>query len=279
MSKNKKTDQRSLDPTIIAAVIGVAGTIIVTLISVYGNRAPAPQPTSVPLTASFFTDTVSPSPVPTDTVPAGEATSTPAPATDTPEPTLTFTPVAPVPIGEDWADGCISSLWIPYPSDTLVVDDGNGCLFQPVTGFFAENGKLSFIYEARLSSAEVHGMFAPLPSSNGAVSIYVNLKDLKIGDIWIGVFADSSINSPGLLMTIPAGNVSLRSFAEWTMPGLEKITSTQPLNQGSGYGLRFEFTPGSVKAVVLPNVTATNSNPRFFFSEMAVHRIPRQERH
>src|SRR6266516_2484600 len=89
MSKNK----RSMDPSIIAALIGVIGTITVTLITVYANR-PAPQPpTTLPVTWTIPpTATIANTPVPTDTVPAGEPSSTPAPDTPTPEPTFTPTP-------------------------------------------------------------------------------------------------------------------------------------------------------------------------------------------
>jgi hypothetical protein len=105
-------------------------------------------------------------------------------------------------------------------------------------------------------------MFAPLPSTSGTVSIYVRLKELNTSDIWIGIFAEPTIDSAGLLMTIPASNdVSSRPFAEWIMPGLEKITTTGVVTQGNGYGVRFEYTAGSVKAIVLPNVTATNQIP------------------
>src|SRR5690606_18507643 len=105
--------KRSIDPTIIAAVIGVMGTLCVTLISLFANRLfPEPQPTPFPTWTFTATATITETPVPTDTVPAGEPTSTPAPDTPTPEPTPTPIPPA---IGSDWANGCISVLWRPYP--------------------------------------------------------------------------------------------------------------------------------------------------------------------
>lgn len=259
----KTNSPKKTDPTIAAALIGGAVTIIVTLITVFGDRIFAPLPTPT-LTATIAVAPISThTPVPTDTVPPGEPTSTPAPTdTSTPSSTATFTEVPPVPIGEDWKQGCISSLWQPYsskgPVDTLEKD---GCLSQPVEVFFASSGRLSFIYESRLSSAEVHGFFAPLPASEGSVSLYVSLRDLNTSDIWIGVFSAPSIDSQGLLMTIPAGPVSARPFSAWQMPRIERITTTQTLNQGSGYGVRFEFTPGSVRAVVLPNVFTTTALP------------------
>jgi hypothetical protein len=251
-------EKKGISPEIIAALIGVAGTIAVAVLF-NNNQSSAPDPaTPAPI---VITATFEPTAVPTDTVPPGDPTSTPEP-TDTPEPTPTE--ISPVAIGQDWAQGCISSLLVPYSSDgpVDVLDGLDGCFLQPVAGFEAAGGKLSFLYDARLSSAEVHGMFAPLPSANGTVSVFVRLKELTKSDIWIGVFADPSIDSAGLLMTIPAGkDLSSSPFAEWTMPGLEKITTTGNVNQGNGYGVRFEYTAGSVKAVVLPNVTATNLIP------------------
>ena len=256
------SEKRSIDlTTVIVAVIGLVGTIAAALITVYATR-PSDTPTQAPLTAVVFTSTVTDTPAPTDTVPPGEPTSTPAP-TDTPmpEPTSTFTAIPLVPIGEDWSKGCISSLWEPY-SSTGPVDaiEKDGCLSQPVMSFFAGNGRLSFLYEERLSSAAVQGLFAPL-SVEGTASVKVSLRDLDTSDIWIGIFAEPTIDSQGLLMSIPAGKVGERPFVAWQMPGSKKITSTQFLNQGSGYGVKFEYNAGSVRAVVLPNVFATNTYP------------------
>ncbi len=255
------TEKKGIDPSIWAALIGVAGTIIVTIISINANK-PTPTPTAPPTTpVVVFTDTAVPTHLPTDTAAPGQPTSTPAP-TDTPAPTATFTAttVPPVPIGEDWAEGCISALWQPYnstgPVNGVVKD---GCYSQPLNGFFASNGALTFLYDARLSSSQVIGMFAPLPATSTSVSVKVNLRDLTSSDIWIGLFSDASIDSQGLLMTIPTGKVDSRPFIAWQMPGLNKITSTAFLNQGSGYGVRFEFNAGTARAVVLPNVFATNT--------------------
>ena len=87
-----------------------------TIITLYANRiAPSLQPTPSPLPTWTIpaTATITHTPVPTDTVPVGEPSSTPEP--DTPTPVPTFTPAPPA-IGSDWANGCISVLWKPYPS-------------------------------------------------------------------------------------------------------------------------------------------------------------------
>jgi hypothetical protein len=251
--------KKSLDPSVMAALIGVAGTIIVTVISIYGNRTPAPPPTPVPPTAFFFTETVSPTPAPTDTVPAGESTSTPAPVTDTPEPTFTFTPVPPVPLGQDWTDGCISSLWMPYPSDILAVGGGNGCLLEPVHVFSADNGNMNFLYERDGNGAtEVYGLFAPLPES-GSITVKVHLKDLSNVDLLMGVFPEQNVDSKGLLLTIPSGNPNQRVIVQKEVPSYKTLQSTQNLSQGSGFSFTFTFNALSARGTLNPNVFVTNS--------------------
>src|SRR5215211_7642847 len=136
---------RRIDPAIIAALIGVMGTVCVTLITLYINYFgppinPSPQPT-VPVQPTWTTApaaTIANTPVPTDTVPAGDPTSTPVPDTPTPEPS--FTPAPPA-IGADWVNGCISVLWRPYP-ELAQPALGNGCLSQPI--LFPEQVNLFF---------------------------------------------------------------------------------------------------------------------------------------
>ena len=81
MSNKNGSTKKGMDSTVTAALIGVIGTIIVTVITVFANRQPA---TPQPPTAVFYTSTIPPTVVATDTVPAGESTSTPEPVTSTP---------------------------------------------------------------------------------------------------------------------------------------------------------------------------------------------------
>src|SRR5687767_2427782 len=137
---------KRIDPSIIAAFIGVCGTVAVALLSIFANRLipSTPQPQQ---TLTFPTCTASPgitpptitlTPVPTDTVLPGEPSSTPAPDTQAPEPTFTAAPPA---VGSDWANGCISMLWRPYP-ESIQPAVINGCLSEPVNLFFAADGRL-----------------------------------------------------------------------------------------------------------------------------------------
>jgi len=250
------TEKKSLDPNVvIVAVIGLLGTIAAALIGVYGNRSSSPTPTATPVVV--FTNTAVPTAIPTDTVPPGEPTSTPAPPTDTPAPTLTFTPIPPVAIGSDWADGCISSLWMPYPDSILAVSKGNGCLQEPVNVFSADAGKMSFLYERNGNgSVETFGLFAPLPES-GDVTLTVRLKELDNVDLWMGVFAEPNIESNGLLMTIPAGNVKNRVIVQKEADTYTTLQSTANLAQGDGYSFTFSFNALSARATLNPNVCVT----------------------
>jgi hypothetical protein len=266
MSNNK----RSVDSTIIAAIIGVMGTLCVTLVGLYANRV-LPQtpvsPTAPPLPSEVLSSpqptwTVSPlptntdTPAPTDTVPVGDATSTAEPPTFTPEATFTLAPPA---IGSDWANGCISVLWRPFP-DTLPTTSNNGCLTEPVNVFFAADGRLTFLVNGRFDDTQVFGMFAPLPAS-GTVSINTFLRNLEEGEIWMGIFAEPTVESQGMIVVIPPGNVRERPLIQKSMPGQEEIQSTAQFAQNPPlYDVVFEFGNGAVSTRILRD-TVFNAVP------------------
>jgi len=245
------SEKKGMSPEIIAALIGVAGTIFVTIyLNSPQSQTDVPTPMPVVITA-----TTMPTAVPTDTVPPGEPTSTPAP-TETPEPTPTD--VQPVELGLDWGQGCISSLWKPYPSTVAAVDTGIGCLQQPVHVFAIDNGELSFLAQRSGSgSVEDYGMFAPLPES-GSVTFTVSLDDLSNVDLWVGIFPEADIRSDGLLLVVPEGNVRKRVIVQKNAFTYETITSTQNLDQGSGFSFTFTFNSTSATGNVNPFVFKTN---------------------
>ena len=144
---------RRIDPAIIAALIGVMGTVCVTVITLLANNFVSRPPSQATDPVQPPTWTVPPpstdtnTPAPTDTVPPGDPTSTPVPDTQTPEPT--FTPVPPA-IGADWVNNCISVLWRPYP-DMVLPTAGNGCYAgqinfpEPVNTLYTEDLSLKFL--------------------------------------------------------------------------------------------------------------------------------------
>ncbi len=255
MSKNK----RSMDPSIIAALIGVIGTITVTLITVYANR-PAPQPpTTLPVTWTIPpTATIANTPVPTDTVPAGEPSSTPAPDTPTPEPT--FTPTPP-PIGDDWVNNCISARWMLYPAN-LQPEQENGCL-KPIDAFYTSGGRLAFTFSDTVPSAQFYGLFAQLPS-DGTASLKVHLIEVSKGEVLIGIFAEPDISSKGMFLVIPAGN-NLRKQKMYirTMPNKNTFAQTNgPLESDSAtYDASFDFNGGNVVVKLKNNQINLGSVP------------------
>lgn len=248
---------RRIDPTIIAAVIGVVGTLCVTVITLFANRLlpdPVPPTPDVPTWTVSPTSTVTETPVPTDTVPAGEATSTPAPDTPTPEPT--FTPAPPA-LGSDWANGCISVLWRPYP-EIVATTANNGCLAQPlyfpeqVNLFFVENGSLKFSVNRNFASPQVFGLFARIPA-NGVVRIDTLLRRQQEGEIWMGVFAEPNIGSQGLVAVLPSGeNPRRRELLQRKMPEQAEIhrlesLSDDPTQDPPRYSIVFELNNGEVR--------------------------------
>lgn len=240
-----------IDPAIIAALIGVCGTVMVALITLLAPRlTPTPAtPTTaldIPTWTVAPTLTNSPEPIPTDTVPAGDPSSTPAPDTQTPEPTLTL---APPTIGEDWRNDCISVLWTPYPA--IETTQNNGCLTQPIHSLFAANGRLEFVIQGRYDNTEQYGMFAPLPL-NGTASIDIFLTTLQDGEVWVGVFAQPDLNSQGMIMVIPPGDVKNRLLVQKSMPGQLEMQQTASFAQSSAvYNVLFELASGSVTTRIM----------------------------
>jgi hypothetical protein len=276
------TNRRGIDPAIIAAIIGVMGTLCVTLISLYANRllpgiSPQPQPTIIEPTWTVSpTATATFTPVPTDTVPAGNPTSTPAP--DTPTPEATLTPLPPV-IGADWVNNCISILWRPYP-DTVQTSANNGCLVQPVNLsepvnlLFTEDRRLKFVVTRTFDSTQVFGLFAPLPA-NGAVRVDAYLRRIQGGEIWMGVVSEPNLMSQGLVAAIlPGENVRRRELAQKKMPEQVEIQHLETFYEAAGqepplYSITFEFGNGEVRMQKLGDTEFSavplNSAPAWLF--------------
>ena len=252
-------EKKSIDPAVLAAIITVAGGIIVTLITTFANRPSAqpPAPTAVSTWTGVPTATIVNTAVPTDTVPAGEPSSTPAPPTATVAPSDTPQPAA---LGEDWANGCISALWQIVPAGVQAVPE-NGCLQQPVGDFTASNGRFSFLLNRKFSTAQVNGMFAPL-SAEGTVSLKVHLDILEKGEIWMGVFSEPSIDSPGVIMVIPPGDVTKRLLVMKTMPGQSKGLQSKQYDQSSAvYDVKFTYKVGSVAVSAMNGSMVINPVP------------------
>lgn len=254
MSNNNK----KVDSTIIAALIGVMGTICVTVITLsvnYFGPRPNQQPTIIiePTWTTAPTATITFTPEPTSTVPVGEPTSTPAPPTPTLEPTFT---VAPPALGSDWQNNCISALWRVYP-ETVPVSSTNGCInypvnfSEPLNTFYLENQRLQIRVDRVFPSAQVYGLFAPIPA-NGTVRIDTNLRRQQEGEIWIGIFAEPNIASQGLVAVLPAGeNVRKRELIQRKMPEQAELHRFESFSDATEdpplYTFVFELRNGEVR--------------------------------
>ena len=251
---------RRIDPAIIAALIGVMGTVCVTVITLLANNfvnRPQPQatdPVQSPIWTVPPTATITSTPAPTDTVPPGDPTSTPVPDTQTPEPTLTPVPAA---IGADWVNNCISVLWKPYP-DMVLPTAGNGCYAgqinfpEPVITMFTENGSLKYVVNRSFETTQVYGLFAPLPA-NGTVRIDTILRRIQGGSIWIGVLADPNLLAQGLVAALPEGeNVRNRPLVQLKMPEQVEVQRMEsfpddPTQDPPRYTFVFELSNGEVR--------------------------------
>jgi len=228
--------------SVTVAWIGFFATVFAALITVFGDDVKIPG-------GEVATHT--PSPIPKDT-----SVQTPVPVTDTPISTNTSIP--PVPIGEDWIQGCISTLWRAYPSSLLPKEKGNGCWNEPLHAFSAENGDLDFLFEREKGTPEIYGLFAPLPES-GTVTFTIRLSELSNADLWMGIFNEPNLESQGLLMTILNGDVNKRAFVQKDSTNYVTLQGSQAINQGNGYSISFKFDNLSARSIVNPAVFVTNS--------------------
>jgi len=259
--------KREPDPIRIQLTLGILGflgVLLTVLATIFGpiiqeNLRQRNLPTQTPIV--IIESPTQAAVIPTDTVPAGDPTSTPAPATDTPVPT--FTTVPPVAIGQDWAAGCISSLWKPYPADITTVDKGNGCWQEPIYKFSADAGSLYMVSQRdERGPLEVYGLFAPLPES-GEVTFTVRLKKLDDVDFVMGIFTQPDVSQDGLLLSIPYGNnmKRLNILQKDNITAYNTQQSTATLDQGNGFSITFAFSEATVTGTVNPFVFVTNPFP------------------
>ena len=127
----------------------------------------------------------------------------------------------------------------------------SGCLNQPIYSLFARDGRLEFSIQGRFENTEQYGLFAPLPL-NGTASINIFLTTLQESEIWVGVFAQPDINSEGMIMVIPEGDVRNRLLVQKSMPGQLEIQQTASFAQSSAvYNVLFELASGSVTTRIM----------------------------
>ena len=235
MSKKEKS------PEITAAWIGVAGTLIVTVVTIILTR---PQSTVDPATPVpvVITATSMSTVVPTDPAAPGEPTSTPAP---------TATAFTVLDAGQDWLQGCISTVWGVYPPSTEF-SSNEGCYVKPVASVFSvRNQHLDLFVGKSVSSTEVVGVYVEVPSDS-LVTLFVHLDKIETGELWIGISSGKDIlNDTGFLIVVPEGNANHSEFAAHTMPDDTRFYLSDKLKKDTGdYEITFDISPNEVSALI-----------------------------
>jgi hypothetical protein len=148
-------------------------------------------------------------------------------------------------------------LWRTYP-ETVQSTTSSGCLSQPVNLsepvnlFFTGETSLKFSVNRSFDTPQVYGLFAPIPS-NGTVRIDTLLRRAQEGEIWIGVFAEPTIGSQGLVAVLPPHeNVRRRELLQRKMPEQTELHRLESFSEESTqdpprYTLIFELGNGEVR--------------------------------
>ena len=274
MSESPK-EKKSLDGTIVAAIITGIVTIAVTAITVFGGRQSEAKPelTMLPIVIEV-TATTQPTAVPTDTVPAGDPSWNPTP-TDMPAPTPTDVPV--LSAGADWLQGCISAVWTLYP-DSAVVPDAGGCYSEPLgDAFSAREQQLVISVDKNVSEVvtEVVGIFTEIPNDS-LVDLFIRLNTIDTGQLWIGVFAEKNVQSKGFLVVVPDGNKKKANYELYEMPNSNRrFISDEFTNNTGEYQLTFNVTPSDVSGkleryVSLPSVNVSSDKKYLFIGYQTI---------
>lgn len=231
------------------AWISFGGVVIAAIIAAFAQIYPTLfERTPTPLSNIAPTETSSPFPDVPMTFTSITATATSLP---------TMFVHLPVPLGDDWLAGCISTLWQVYPSSIIPAEKGDGCWVEPVHAFSAENGDLDFLYERKGGSPEIYGLFAPLPES-GSVTFTVRLQDLHNADLLMGIYDSPNINSQGLLLAILNGPVEKRSIIQKDPRTYETLQGSVAFAQEKGYSITFTFDSLYVGSRVNPALFVIN---------------------
>jgi hypothetical protein len=113
-------------------------------------------------------------------------------------------------------------------------------------------GRLKFSVNRSFDSPQVYGLFAQIPA-NGTVRIDTLLTRAQDGEIWMGVFAEPTISSQGLVAVLPGGNnVRQRALIQRKMPELTELhrlesLSDDPTQDPPRYSIVFELSNGEVR--------------------------------
>ncbi|HSG44609.1 MAG TPA: hypothetical protein VLA72_15780, partial [Anaerolineales bacterium] len=242
-----RTLRSSNKQIVITAILFGAGLILVGLFFKPEVSAPVTLNTTPGMSVTISSPTPTITPLKPSQTPTITATATQLPTPTSTEVAATPTPPPPI-VGIDWKMGCLSTLWIPFPSGESITSS-DGCFSGPV-GFFkpSDNAVLEFQYQGSANSADTQGLFTKL-LENGTTRLDVGLSYLVNGEIWVGIFSEPNITSKGLLLVIPAGDVKNRLILEKEMPDERRIDSTQLISSSNDvYKVEFNISKQLVVA-------------------------------
>jgi len=244
----QKNDKTGRDIGITLAIISGLVTV---LVAVFGCLGTITAPGIQPFANWLFNRT--PVPTSTDISPTATPVRGADPVTDTQD--LSCTQNQNCPTSVDWANNCIAGYnWTVYSSSDFpqVPKDENECYSQPILDAFytKDDGLYIFAQPRSLISSKDYGLFTPLPQS-GKVSVTLDLDKMDNGQVWIGIFEEPDIDSKGVLLVAPPGDVRRQAFALKTMPSEGKIEVSRVFENSLGkYTLGFKLEYGSIIANV-----------------------------
>ena len=110
---------------------------------------------------------------------------------------------------------------------------------------------MKFEDDGRNSSSPVYGLFAPLPGTDGTVTVKVSLRELSKADLLMGVYEKQDLNADGLLMAIPFGDTKKQKILQMlSFNDYKTVDFTAPIEQQGGYTITFTYSATSVTASV-----------------------------
>ena len=234
MSKNNDTNEKSKsilsNPTVLAAIIGVAGTVIVALIT----AAPQIIATLNPPTATFIptaTVTTPPTntPVPEDTEIPSTATSTEVP------PTLTAT-LTPSPTPVDPGIACLDRWEVISSNPDLATPNASGdCNSVGISGLgISTSGNQIIFGQNNFKEQGTFGISTSLPS-NATIRMKVKRSILTQGEFWIALSNEPNPESNMMVIAIQPELGEVRTYIGQTSAAAGRFTWVQ-LVENTNYG-------------------------------------------
>ncbi|NWG07347.1 MAG: hypothetical protein HXY35_11760 [Chloroflexi bacterium] len=238
------------DPVKVQLIVGVLGFIGV-LLTVFvpiirDNLEQRNQPTSTPIIIVATPTVVE---LPATNTPLPESTATTVPDTPTLTPTITPTPIPPLEAGKDWLEDCLSVVWAVYP-DSMAANTNGNCYVEPLADSFSvRSDHMEVFFNDRAETTSVTGIFVEIPPDS-LVEFTVHLEGIDNGELWMGIFGDKTIETDGLVLAAPEGNMKNSAFVVRTLPGDDKYLTNKFKKDSGNYLVAFDVNPSKVTGLL-----------------------------